>query len=212
MNNRRRFTSLLAVVTTLALNSPLTATSAYAYTDLLHNVGSMVRAAQFHPGASQSSQIPPGNEMLEVAFSPDAGAEHLVIKIIDGAQRKLRVAAYSFTSKPIAQALLRAKKRGVDVQVVVDKSQKGERYTSATFLANSGIPVYVDSQHAIMHNKYIIADDTHTELGSFNYTDAAAHKNGENALVVWNNASLASKYEADWQQHMRHSSPYTARY
>ena len=54
---------------------------------------------------------------VEVAFSPDRGATDLVVKTISEAKRPVRVAAYSFTSKPIAEALLDDEKRGIDVRV-----------------------------------------------------------------------------------------------
>jgi phosphatidylserine/phosphatidylglycerophosphate/cardiolipin synthase-like enzyme len=98
------------------------------------------------------------------------------------------------------------------VQVVVDKSQKTEKYTSATFLANSGIPVRIDSQHAIAHNKIIVIDQMHVETGSFNYTAAAAKKNAENAIVIWNNPELAKIYLANWREHWNHSEEYRGRY
>ena len=100
---------------------------------------------------------------LEVAFSPNGGGTDLIIKVIHSAKTSIRVLAYSFTSAPIAQALVEAHKRSVDVQVVVDKSQKSEKYTSATFVANAGIPIRIDSKHAIAHNKVIIVDG-HTEV------------------------------------------------
>lgn len=51
---------------------------------------------------------------------------------------------YFFTSAPIAKALLDAHKRGVHVEAILDKSQRTEQYSSATFLANAGIPTYVE--------------------------------------------------------------------
>ena len=147
-----------------------------------------------------------------MAFSPKDGATELVIKVINSARHSIRLAAYSFTSKPIARALVDAHKRGVDVEVVVDKSQKSARYTSATFLANMGIPVRVDSMHAIMHNKFIVVDGQDVENGSFNYTSAAENRNAENALVNWNNPKLAAIYTANWQVHWDHSESYQARY
>src|ERR1700722_12866484 len=107
---------------------------------------------------------------VEVAFSPDRGATELVVKTIVEARQSVRVAAYSFTSKPIAQALLDAKKRGIDVRVVVDKSNATARYTAATFLANQGVPVRVDYRYAIMHDKFIVMDGETLETGSFNFT------------------------------------------
>src|SRR5664279_3188552 len=94
------------------------------------------------------------------------------------------VAAYSFTSKPIALALLADAKRGVDVKVVVDKSQATARYTAATFLANGGVPVRVDYRYSIMHNKFVVVDGETVETGSFNFTESAAKRNAENSLVL----------------------------
>jgi phosphatidylserine/phosphatidylglycerophosphate/cardiolipin synthase-like enzyme len=109
----------------------------------------------------------------EVAFSPDRGATELVVKTIAEAKQTIRVAAYSFTSKPIAEALLDAHKHGIDVEVVVDKSNEKDRYTAATFLSNQGVPVRVDYQYAIMHDKFVVVDGVTVEEGSFNYTAAA---------------------------------------
>jgi phosphatidylserine/phosphatidylglycerophosphate/cardiolipin synthase-like enzyme len=148
---------------------------------------------------------------LEVAFSPNGGGTDLVIKVIHSAKTSIRVLAYSFTSAPIAKALAEAHKRGVDVQVVVDKSQKSERYTSATFVANAGIPIRIDSRHAIAHNKVIIVDGHTVQQGSFNYTKAAEASNGENVQVSWSNPKLADLYLKDWKRHWNHSDLVAAR-
>ena len=154
----------------------------------------------------------PATGELEVAFSPHGGCTALVVKVINSAQHSIRVLAYSFTSAPIAKALVDAHKRGVDVQVVVDKSQKSARYTSATFLANAGIPVRIDFKHAIAHNKVIIVDSKTVEQGSFNYTRAAENSNAENVLVNWDNPKLAEVYLQDWEKHWEHSELVVARY
>ena len=114
---------------------------------------------------------------VEIAFSPRGGATDLVVRTIDSAKSSIRVATYSFTSKPIATALLDAHKRGIDVRVLVDKSNATAWYTAATFLANQGVPVRVDYRYAIMHDKFIVVDGVTVEEGSFNYTAAAEKKN-----------------------------------
>ncbi len=147
----------------------------------------------------------------EVAFSPDRGATALVVKTIGEAQRSIRVAAYSFTSKPIAEALLNAKRRGIDVDVVVDKSQATARYTAATYLANEGVQVRVDYRYAIMHDKFIVVDGETVEEGSFNYTAAAESKNAENVLVI-HDATIAVQYGREWDRLWAESKPLKARY
>lgn len=137
-------------------------------------------------------------EIIAQGFSP-GNAEAVVVSTITGAKRDLKVAAYSFTSKPIAQALVDAHRRGVQVQVVLDKSQEGERYTASTFLRNQGVPVRINRRYAIMHNKFLVADGDTLETGSFNYTSAAAAKNAENVVVI-RDAALAAVYAKEWSR------------
>jgi len=115
------------------------------------------------------------------------------------------VQAYSFTSAPIAKALVNAHKRGVKVEVILDKSQRSAKYTSATFLTNAGIHTYIDDRHAIAHNKIIIIDKSIVITGSFNFTKAAEEKNAENILVI-PSKELARLYLENWQEHKEHSS------
>jgi phosphatidylserine/phosphatidylglycerophosphate/cardiolipin synthase-like enzyme len=171
----------------------------------------MVESSYASPTAEGPVTLPAAGE-LEVAFSPHGGCTTLVVKVIDSAKTSVRVLAYSFTSAPIAKALVDAHKRGVDVQVVVDKSQRSARYTSATFIANAGIPTRIDFKHAIAHNKVIIVDGRTVEQGSFNYTKAAENSNAENVLVNWDNAKLAEVYLRDWMRHWEHSEAMAARY
>jgi len=99
---------------------------------------------------------------------------------------------YSFTSAPIAKALVDAKKRGVRVEAILDKSNRTDKYSAADFLANSGIPTLIDAQHAIAHNKVIIIDGEIVIGGSFNYTKAAQDKNAENVEITRSQAVAAN--------------------
>ncbi len=143
----------------------------------------------------------------EVYFSPKGGATEAIIKELNKAQTTILVQAYSFTSAPIAKALLNAHKRGVKVEVVLDKSQRTQKYSSATFLYNQGIPVKIDAKHAIAHNKVMIIDGETVITGSFNFTKAAEEKNAENLLVI-KDKKLASLYAKNWLEHERHSEVY----
>lgn len=120
------------------------------------------------------------------------------------------VQAYSFTSARIAEALVKAHRRGVKVQVLLDKSQRTEKYSSADFLANAGIMTKIDAAHAIAHNKVMIIDNEVVITGSFNFTKAAEESNAENLLVV-RDKELASQYVENWQLHNEHSEPYRAK-
>nr|WP_175792215.1 phospholipase D family protein [Burkholderia ambifaria] len=156
----------------------------------------------------------PATQAVESAFSPDGGAEALVLKAIGAARTSIRVAAYSFTSPPVTRALLAAKRRGVNVAVVVD--DKGNRAKSSkqalNLLVNAGIPTRTIDAYAIHHDKYLVIDAEHVETGSFNYSASAASRNSENVVVVWNNPQLASRYLAHWQSRFDQGAPYHSSY
>ena len=59
------------------------------------------------------------------------------------------------------------------VEVILDKSQRTQKYSSATFLSNAGILVKIDAQHGIAHNKVMIIDGETIIIGSFNFMKAA---------------------------------------
>ncbi len=161
--------------------------------------------------ASVPAQAQQGPQDLHPFFSPMGGCTQAVVSALDAAKKSVLVQAYSFTSAPIAKALVDAKRRGVDVRVILDKSQRTERYTSATFLANEGVPTYIDAAHKIAHNKVMIIDGHTIITGSFNFTKAAENGNAENLLVINNALELAARYTANWNEHLGHSEPYQAR-
>lgn len=146
----------------------------------------------------------------QVCFTPGGECTDVIVREIGGAKRTLLVQAYSFTSAPIAKALVHAKKRGVDVRVILDKSQRTEVYSAADFLANSGIPTWIDSCCAIAHNKIIVIDGETVITGSFNFTKAAQARNAENVLVI-RDRSLAAQYAENWQKHLASSEQYVGR-
>jgi phosphatidylserine/phosphatidylglycerophosphate/cardiolipin synthase-like enzyme len=155
-------------------------------------------------GAAAPAQAGPG---IEVYFSPHGGCTDAIVKELTAARESVLVQAYSFTSAPIAKAVVDASRRGVKVQAILDKSQRTEKYSSATFLKNAGIPVYIDDKHAIAHNKVMVIDGSTVITGSFNFTKAAEDNNAENLLIV-RDASIADKYANNWQDHRAHSLPY----
>jgi phosphatidylserine/phosphatidylglycerophosphate/cardiolipin synthase-like enzyme len=147
------------------------------------------------------------NTSWQVYFSPTGGATTAICRAMSTAKSSILVQAYSFTSAPIAEALVKAHKRGINVHVILDKSQKTQKYSSADFLANSGIPTRIDDAHAIAHNKVMIIDNEIVITGSFNFTKAAEDKNAENLLII-HSRQVADQYAKNWHLHERHSEPY----
>ncbi len=155
-------------------------------------------------GWTPPPSVPQG---VQVYFSPHGGATDAVVSALDHATNSVLVQAYSLTSAPIAKALVEAHRRGVQVHVILDASQRTEKYSEADFLQNSEIPTLIDAQHTIAHNKIIIVDDYLVLTGSFNFTKAAEEKNAENLLVI-SDPSLAKRYLGNWHAHEVHSQAY----
>ena len=138
---------------------------------------------------------------VEVGFSPEGSAERLILRTLDEAHSSIRLMGYSFTSPEIVRALIAARKRGVDVRVVVDeKGNRGKASQAAlSVVIKAGIPLRVNDNYLIMHDKIIVTDDVNVEVGSFNYTRSAARSNSENALVIRDAPELARTYLQHWQ-------------
>lgn len=141
----------------------------------------------------------PGSE-FEVGFSPYGHALEVVLDRIASARKSILVAAYSFTSKPIASALLDAHRHGIKVFVVADEKDNAKKSSAVRFLANAGVPVRLNAHYAIHHHKFMVIDEVSVETGSFNYSAAAANKNAENALFLRNVKPLAAQYADEWKR------------
>lgn len=163
------------------------------------------------PTISRQTASAPGTIPIpEVYFSPKGGCTQAVVREMREARQSILVQAYSFTSAPIAAALVEAARRGVLIEVVLDKSNKTGKYSAADFVAHAGIPTWLDEKHAIAHNKLIIIDEATVVTGSFNFTKAAEESNAENLLIL-RSPELASLYTRQFIEHRNHSTPYAGR-
>jgi phosphatidylserine/phosphatidylglycerophosphate/cardiolipin synthase-like enzyme len=121
-------------------------------------------------------------------FSPDRGADHVIIGFIDYCTTKLDIAIYSLTHDPIADAIIRAHQRGVPVRVLIDKTQAAGRYSDDEKMEAAGVEVRRDKVSGSMHNKFIIGDSRNgglaVQTGSYNLTRNAAEENAENFVIL----------------------------
>ncbi|MEW6314153.1 MAG: phospholipase D family protein [Pseudomonadota bacterium] len=132
-----------------------------------------------------------------VGFSRGApSAKEVVLAAIADARKSIHLAAYQFTHPDIVRALIAAKKRGVQVAVVLDRTQANGDSQAA--MVASGIACRIDGRFRIMHHKFIVVDGRHVETGSFNYSVNADKVNAENALYLKNVPELAAQYKAQW--------------
>jgi len=121
---------------------------------------------------------------VKVLFSPQDNCAREIVSEIDSAKKQVWAALYFFTSRPLAQALVRAKERGLDVRVCTDVEQPTYEYSKIKFLENKGISIRLVGAAGIMHNKFCLIDNHIVITGSYNWTNSADLKNDENLLII----------------------------
>jgi len=163
-------------------------------------------AEQFHDRITRA-KLDPILPEFEIGWSPKRGSLELVVKVINAAKSQIRMATYDFTSKEVADALIAAHTRGVDVQIVSDKKGNDTPHSAVNYVAQAGIPIRLNGHYAIHHHKWIIMDQVTVETGSFNYTDSAYLHNAENVLVLWNAPDIGKIYLTEWQRLFNEADP-----
>lgn len=165
-------------------------------------------------GSRSCSDLPlPSGATIDLGFSPEGTAEEKVLEAIREethrtGERSILVAAYEFTSWPVAKALVAARDAGVKVAVVVDAKENVKKASKAQFLVDHGIPVRQDNRLDMVHDKTLVLGGETVELGSFNFTAAAASaKHAENALVLRHAPNVAECYIAHWRRLWDQSTP-----
>lgn len=150
-----------------------------------------------------------GSPKAEARFSPGEDVGAFIVAHLQSARRVVRMQAYLFTDRRIANALLAARKRGVEVEIVGDAQQAatgGLPHLKA--LERTGARVWLDGGHAAAHDKVIVLDDAVVITGSYNYTAAAQSKNAENVVAISGDAALAARFVQNFAQHRAHSTPW----
>ncbi|WP_010501429.1 phospholipase D-like domain-containing protein [Paenibacillus elgii] len=141
---------------------------------------------------------------LEFAFTrAEQHPEKALIDVINSAKETLDVAIYSITHPDIVAAIRDAKKRGVAVRVITDKTQsEGKAQGEALkILGSAGIPMKINNHSGLMHLKVTIADKKVVTTGSFNYSKAASTKNDEVLVVIRDNGAaktFSDEFEKMW--------------
>jgi phosphatidylserine/phosphatidylglycerophosphate/cardiolipin synthase-like enzyme len=154
--------------------------------------------------ANVATKTPSGTENvneteINVCFTPDEDCQGKIVGLISKAHKKIYVQAYSFTNEQIANALIDAHKRKIEVNILLDKGQLNATNSKYNNVKNAGVNTKIDYKPAIAHNKIIIIDDVVVITGSYNFTNAAQERNAENVLFVYNR-QLAGKYLANWRK------------
>lgn len=149
--------------------------------------------------------VAPASGQVSICFTPQENCTKEIVQLIHSAKHTINMQGYTFTSVPIARALIAAQYRGVIVHVILDKTQFDcHHFSERLFLLRAHVPVWEDDRLNIAHNKVIIIDHKVVETGSFNFTHMAQFHNAENVVLI-PSARIAAMYEKNWMLRRRQS-------
>ncbi|SCB37584.1 phospholipase D family nuclease [Rhizobium lusitanum] len=157
-------------------------------------IAALILASSLYAGQAVTAEV-------SVCFTPAEQCEARIVAEIDRARSAIYVQAYGFTSLPIIHALQRAAGRGVEVLAILDKVNE-RKYSGATLLEAAGIPVWIDFEPTIAHNKIIVIDGHLVIGGSYNFTAAAQKRNAENVTFT-DSREIAKQFSANWDSRLK---------
>lgn len=135
-----------------------------------------------------------------------AGDEILgrLISLLDGATQSIHVAAFEFNVDAVADALIAAHQRGVQVIWITDNeyglvADSDPGHGQFARLRAAGITVVADNRTGLMHNKFIIIDGETVWTGSMNITQNGLHLNNNNVIVL-HAPEVAAMYESEFAE------------
>ena len=126
-----------------------------------------------------------GKSYITPIFSPkDTAITNNILPLINNAKSYIYMPAFVITHSALSNALINAKKRGVDVKIIIDATGVHSTSSKVKMLRDSGIPLKVENYAGKIHSKSIIIDDKYIITGSMNFSNSGENKNDENALII----------------------------
>jgi phosphatidylserine/phosphatidylglycerophosphate/cardiolipin synthase-like enzyme len=163
--------------------------------------------------ATKPSSPPAPNGLYEIYFTtpvyPDkpetrhGGIDEKFVAYVDASTKTLDVAAYEFDLENVAQAMVRAKSRGVAIRMVTDSDTVNATRDEATqkalkILRDAGIPIVPDERAPIMHHKFAVRDGEEVWTGSWNLTVGDTYRLNNNAVRM-RSPELAKAYTTEFE-------------
>jgi len=151
------------------------------------------------PGLTSKYYVKIQDTPVNVYFSPEDSIERILLKRLRKAKTSVRFMAYSFTSAPLAEELIRLHKKGLTVSGILEKAGAEAKYSQYIKMKLEGIPVHMDTNPASMHHKVMIIDDEILVTGSYNFSKGADRKNDENIIIIADR-DIAGRYIEEFER------------
>jgi len=145
------------------------------------------------------SQQIPATTVSEAWFSPDPGCVARIMELFRLARKSAEVCVFTITDDRIAESMIEAHRRGIEVRVITDNEKRHDPGSDVRCLEESGLPVRTDRSCDHMHHKYAVFDERTLLTGSYNWTRAASLVNDDNFLVT-DDAHLSVAFRAHFNR------------
>lgn len=147
-----------------------------------------------------------------VLFSPNQRILDTLCELIANEQSKIYIAVYALTDSRIAKELIKAKERGIQIEIITDRSSPLDRNTKTGLIHTNNIPVFIyqpplenNIQKGLMHNKFALFFNNGTKHekivwhGSFNFSYGGYRHNCESILILHEEA-IFDQFEKEFKQ------------
>jgi phosphatidylserine/phosphatidylglycerophosphate/cardiolipin synthase-like enzyme len=141
----------------------------------------------------------------DVFFSPDGGLRESLLKELESTTQTIDIAVFEITSPDLAEALTKAKQRGVRVRVITDSRQAKSRTSKVTSLISHRVMVKVlgGREKGAMNHRFILLDGKKVITGSFSWAENADRWNFENMILLQENEAVSAyqnEFDRLWRE------------
>ena len=152
--------------------------------------------------------VPAWSATVDVLFAPDDKPLDRLLTLYNQATRYIYVAVYGLTSPKAVEALVAAKKRGVDVRMMTDQERAEDikQRSALQTLKLAGVPIRVNQHDGLMHLKQVVIDDSVNASGSMNHTTSGNQYNDERLDIIHDrqiSVKAKEKFLTMWNDHER---------
>ena len=166
----------------------------------------MTAAVLVVTGLLQAGAVSSAN--IEVLYAPHDAPLDRIVTLYQQAKRYIYVSVYGLTYPRAVEALVAAKKRGVDVRMLTDqeRTQEVKQHSALRTLRLAGIPIRVNQHEGLMHLKQVVIDDEINASGSMNHTTSGNSYNDERMDIITDGAisrKVRDQFLSMWNDHAR---------
>jgi len=138
-------------------------------------------------------------QVAEACFAPGEACARRLVSLCDEAVHSLEICVFTITHDVLANAILRAYRRGVTVRILSDNKKAFDEGSDIFHLSEQGVPVRMDDSPDHMHHKFALFDRRVVVTGSYNWTLSASRHNREN-IAVSDDQRLVAPYAAEFER------------